>query len=88
MLDVLLIYLYILRVEFPTLFLEFILADKTPPIVVTDAERRIVLAALQLQLKSHERAVRATTGAISAAHDAESAAVRLLINKVSTGALL
>lgn len=64
------------------------MADKPVPLVISDVERRIVLSSLQLQLKSHERAVRATSGAISAAHDAEAAAVRLLINKVSTGALL
>lgn len=59
----------------------------TAPTISPD-ERKLIIEALALLLKSHERAARASSGVVSAAHEGEAAIVRNLANKVMSGALL
>lgn len=54
-------------------------SSATPARRLSDAEKAVIVESLELKEKSHERAARASTGAVSGAHTAAAMAVRTLI---------
>lgn len=54
---------------------------------LTKAEREVICEALEIKMKSHERAAKSSSGAIAQAHEQARDAVYALFNKIKTGTL-